>query len=136
MAATSPGHESSSVSREDRPLRFAILHHRTKTGEHWDLLLEPAPGEKLWTWQLHHNPLMAGNEPIEATRIGDHRPIYLTYEGPISGDRGEVTQVDAGKVEWLQRGEGVILVQLAGLRLKGSYTLRWLGQATWDWTCA
>lgn len=29
----------------------------------------------------------------------DHRREYLTYEGPISGDRGHVRRVAAGRIE-------------------------------------
>ena len=35
---------------------------------------------------------------LEAVRIADHRPAYLTYEGPISGDRGTVRRLARGTV--------------------------------------
>jgi hypothetical protein len=38
--------------------------------------------------------------PVEAgdrlDRLPDHRRVYLDYEGPISGGRGEVVRVEAG----------------------------------------
>ena len=33
---------------------------------------------------------------FSARRIADHRPIYLTYEGPISRGRGSVRRLAAG----------------------------------------
>ncbi len=35
---------------------------------------------------------------VEAERIADHRVEYLTYEGPLSGDRGTVTRLARGEV--------------------------------------
>jgi hypothetical protein len=35
---------------------------------------------------------------VAAVRIADHRPAYLTYEGPISGDRGTVRRLASGTV--------------------------------------
>ena len=35
---------------------------------------------------------------LEAARIADHRPAYLTYEGPVSGDRGTVRRLARGTV--------------------------------------
>ena len=76
--------------------RFAILEHDWPS-LHWDFLLEcraafsepvvlaePAPGSE------------ASVEPI-----GDHRLLYLDYEGPVSGNRGTVKCWDAGTFEWI-----------------------------------
>lgn len=35
---------------------------------------------------------------MQLERLPDHRRLYLNYEGPISGDRGEVTPVAAGLI--------------------------------------
>jgi DNA polymerase Ligase (LigD) len=72
--------------------RFVILEH-DHHHLHWDLMLEA--GEVLQTWRLAQPPI----EPpcvIAATILGDHRRIYLEYEGPVSGDRGTVQRWDAG----------------------------------------
>jgi hypothetical protein len=39
-------------------------------------------------------------DSIEIERLADHRYAYLSYQGPISGDRGSVARVAAG---WLDR---------------------------------
>lgn len=77
-------------------MRFAVLHH-DHPSIHWDLLLETAAG--CWTWRLSESPLTA--QVISAERIADHRPLYLDYEGPVSGNRGVVSQVDVGKWVWI-----------------------------------
>jgi hypothetical protein len=77
--------------------RFVILLHVTppesERGTHYDLMLEQ--DGKLLTWAIAEWP-RAGLK-LAATRLPDHRPSYLDYEGPISGNRGEVTRVDAGE---------------------------------------
>jgi hypothetical protein len=69
----------------------------SRTGVHWDLMLES--GDVLHTWALAAEP--APNLPIAAEQLPDHRLIYLDYEGPISGNRGTVTRWDAGRFEVL-----------------------------------
>ncbi len=39
---------------------------------------------------------------IEAERLADHRPVYLEYEGPISGGRGSVRRLERGRVTALE----------------------------------
>lgn len=76
--------------------RFAILTH-DHPFFHWDLLLEVET--VAWTWRLtdHFGATQFDTtEQLDAERIGDHRLHYLTYEGPVSGDRGRVVRVDEG----------------------------------------
>src|SRR5579872_1900952 len=94
--------------------RFAILEHDHPV-LHWDLMLEA--GEVLWTWRLAAPP-QAGVVG-EATRTFDHRPLYLEYEGPVSGNRGRVVGWDRGVFAWEARDEGRIVVRLDGGRLRG-----------------
>lgn len=73
--------------------RFVILEH-DHPELHWDLMLEA--GDVLQTWRLAQPPV-EGVFAIEATRLADHRRIYLDYEGPVSGNRGCVRRWDAGE---------------------------------------
>lgn len=102
-------------------LRFAILHHQVKGGEHWDFLLEHEG--KLLSWQLFHYPLSSGNYPITCRRLADHRLMYLDYEGPVSRDRGHVRRVDSGHFQFEKLDEDHIVVQLSGYHLSGMYEL-------------
>jgi DNA polymerase Ligase (LigD) len=100
------------AEREQEPgRRFAILTH-DHPFFHWDLLLEV--GEVAWTWRLLDEP--GPDREIRAERIGDHRLLYLDYEGPVSGDRGRVARWDAGTYRVTDESESEITVVLTGSR--------------------
>lgn len=103
-------------------MRFVILQH-DHPELHWDLMLQA--GETLRTWRLAQAPEIPGTE-IAATAIGDHRPMYLDYEGPVSGGRGHVVRWDQGTFaeESPVRSEERLVVRLAGKRLKGQAVLQ------------
>lgn len=111
------------------PNRFVILHHQLRGGEHWDLMLEY--GEILATWQLLTEPVGGSVLPIPAKRIGDHRKAYLAYEGPVSGDRGQVRRVDSGTVDIVDFSDDRCLFVLRGGRLSGRFRLQREGA---EWT--
>ena len=79
-------------------------------------------GEVLLTWQLFADPKTA-LPPIPARRIGDHRKAYLSYEGPIGGDRGVVTRVEQGTYRILSVDARGYLLQLEGTWLRGPFEL-------------
>ena len=45
-------------------------------------------------------PVAWDGRPVAAVRLPDHRRRYLTYQGPLSDDRGEVRRVAAATVRW------------------------------------
>ena len=96
--------------------RFAILRHEpgpnSRAGLHWDLMLEPEEGGPLYTWALGRPP--ANGSTIEAEQLAPHRRHYLSYEGPVSGDRGTVRQWDVGALNWLRDSPFEIAVELLG----------------------
>ena len=67
---------------------FVIQQHETDQGIHWDLMLED--GQRLATWQVPVHPGDWLGGPIFCKQLPNHRPIYLTYEGQISNNRGWV----------------------------------------------
>jgi len=84
-------------------LRYVVLRHDYPT-LHWDLLLEAAEPAPCPTWRLPA-PLAVG-EAILAVRLPDHRRLYLTYEGPVSGDRGTVQRERTGHFQILLEEPG------------------------------
>ena len=84
------------------PQRYAVLHHTGHGEPHFDLLIgrfdAPLITLRLPTWPVRGR--------LSLTRLPDHRPIYLDYEGPVSGNRGEVKRVEAGTCDatgdWLR----------------------------------
>ncbi len=79
--------------------RCVLLRHEEPSGAfHFDLLFEEANDCR--------TARLVGN-PFEQTRttggwIAPHRKHYLTYEGPVSGDRGQVHRVAEGTFFLLQ----------------------------------
>ncbi len=71
-------------------LHFVVLHHTNIELPHFDLLFETIPGSDLTTFRVSDWPI---DEGTHATRLRDHRRLYLTYSGPIPGQRGHVSRV-------------------------------------------
>jgi len=99
--------------------RFVILEH-DHPELHWDLMLEAS--EVLRTWKLA-GPPSADHEVLVQSSF-DHRLFYLDYEGPISGNRGNVVRWDEGEFAWLKQEAGEVAVLLTGKRLRGVLRLR------------
>lgn len=79
------------------PLRTVVLRHDLPDGtSHHDWLIERPGTPGLLTFRLAGRPDDPGASELRATRLPDHRPVYLDYEGEIAGGRGRVTRVAAG----------------------------------------
>ena len=92
---------------------------------HWDLLVQR--GEVLRSWRLLESPdrwrSAADSTDLSAEAIGDHRLMYLDYEGPVSRERGQVARWDHGQTEWLTESETSVRLRLSGSRLSGELML-------------
>jgi|ERR1043165_1934250 hypothetical protein len=108
--------------------RFVILEH-DHPHLHWDLMLEA--GEVLQTWRLAQPP----EEPacvIEAEALGDHRQMYLDYEGPVSGNRGTVRRWDVGSYTIEPDSSADVRnLSFEGTRLRGRVFLERLDANRW-----
>ncbi|MEM8758469.1 MAG: hypothetical protein AAGF47_11895 [Planctomycetota bacterium] len=79
---------------------MVVLRHEVPDGSaHFDLLLDTAAAEAgpLMTFRCHRRPDVPQAAPWLAERLPPHRRVYLTYEGPVSGDRGRVSRVASGR---------------------------------------
>ena len=107
----------------ERMPRFVLLFHETPPhfarGAHYDLMLEHE--SVLWTWTLATPPDEISEQVAE--RIDDHRIAYLDFEGSLTGDRGQVTRIDAGEFTFVHCAANRIEFALAGERLQGTATL-------------
>jgi hypothetical protein len=106
--------------------RFAILEH-DRPRLHWDLFLEE--GDHLRAWRLMEPP--RADQTLTAESIADHRLIYLDYEGPVSGGRGEVHRWDGGDYVIQESDDVSLAIVLHGRRLRGNATLRRQDATTW-----
>ena len=99
--------------------RFVLLEHNWN-GVHWDLMLEA--GEILRTWAIDE-PIVSGRDLL-ARALGDHRKMYLEYEGEVGGDRGWVKRVEAGTYRVLEWSDDHVRVELerSSARRRGGST--------------
>lgn len=115
--------------------RYVILRHTlpAESGRHshWDFMLEfgtSEAGAALRTWAIEQDPTSQQSQPAQL--LADHRIAYLTYEGPISGGRGDVVRWDEGTFEVVGPQEcrdvaaDQIEITVTGRRLQGTVELR------------
>jgi hypothetical protein len=102
--------------------RFVLLEHDWE-GVHWDFMLES--GETLRTWAIDA-PIVPGHD-LPARALGDHRRIYLEYEGEISGGRGRVRRLDSGTYRVVDWSAELVRVHVMGSQLAGKLELRYVG---------
>ncbi len=105
--------------------RFVVLEHRWN-GVHWDFMVETRPGGLLRTWAINAEPVPGHDLPARA--LSDHRRDYLTYEGPVSGDRGVVRRWDEGTCVVAVWEDDRVELTLAGAQLTGPLAL-WVSPA-------
>jgi len=91
-----------------------ILEHQLPGGEfHFDWMIdqpEIANEHRLLCWRCGVRPDSPDSIGFIAQRLSNHRVEYLSYEGPISGDRGEVRRVASGEVvEFSLQKTGVVV---------------------------
>ncbi len=84
--------------------RYVVLRHDGVAVPHLDVLVERSPGAALAAWRASRWPVEAG-DVLEAA--ADHRSLYLTFEGALSGGRGVVTRVASGTCRVLVDGDAV-----------------------------
>lgn len=124
--------------------RFVLLYHdcplHYQRPSHWDLMLEES--DLLRTWALETLPRQwaaahartahaysncpsnaAGNE-VAAEQLGEHRRVYLEFEGQLTGDRGAVIRIAAGTYVSEAKSSGRWQLSLSGDTLSGAIALQ------------
>jgi hypothetical protein len=89
--------------------QYVVLHHTGHGPAHYDLMLAMDDVSPLLTWRLPAWPPAPGTS---ATPLPAHRREYLTYEGSVSGDRGEVRRVAEGPFELVSQQVDRIQIRL------------------------
>jgi len=133
--------------------RFVLLYHECppdyQRPSHWDFMLED--GDVLRTWALAQLPrdwqplveqsvsradsheFVAATNTVPAEQLPDHRPMYLDYEGPVSGERGNVTRVESGTYNTGKNSADCLELAIAGRSLQGRITLTRHSSESTDW---
>lgn len=111
--------------------RYVILWHEAGPAlnrpSHFDLLFEEMSDARAW---FVEQVVVSGTE-LAAEELPRHRLHYLTYEGPISRDRGAVSRWDHGEYRLLHASEDHFEVHLHGQRLEGTLQLARRAQKKW-----
>ena len=114
---------------------FVIHLHTGGGGDHYDLMLQRAPGEALATWRVAGDPSeLAVGDDLPAARLADHREAYLTYEGRVSGGRGRVRRIDRGPCRVVRAVPARWEFRLAGEKCIGPFALVQCGEDPERWT--
>lgn len=111
--------------------RFVVLLHSHPDGDHYDLMIENGP--RLATWKFLHPPEAALQKELQGMRIGEHRLIYLDYEGPVSGNRGDVRRHDEGRCEVRVQMDELWEVTFDGRHIRGTFQLQKVDQGREEW---
>jgi len=104
-------------------MNFSILFHKCDSN-HYDFMLEQ--DEALATWQIKEEDLekLKNGNIVKTTKIKNHEKKYLTYEGMISNNRGEVKLFDSGQYEINLWNENEIIFSLKGVKLSGEIFIK------------
>jgi hypothetical protein len=109
--------------------RYVILRHDGVSEPHFDLMLETYPGSQLSTWRISNWPV---ESPTPATRLRDHRRLYLDYEGEIGGHRGFVHRIANGTAE-IDIGEASVwTIRILTGAPPQTFTLKLVDGETWE----
>jgi hypothetical protein len=92
-------------------LRYVVLRHTGYGEDHFDLMFEVSPTDPLMTLRSPVWPIVA---EVRLTPLNEHRREYLTYEGPISGNRGEVKRVAGGIYDLAGDGVAILITFTSG----------------------
>lgn len=116
---TDPGLPPTLFANSAIPIpRFVVLLH-SFPHPHWDWMFEV--NGALATFRSAADcldNLLCGFRQ-SWTQLPPHRLIYLDYEGPVSGNRGEVRKILGGTCQWLKKNDEEILLALSSPEISG-----------------
>jgi hypothetical protein len=113
-------------------MRFVVLHHTgwPQHADHYDLMLQFQSGRSdddliLKTFATESDQFPSGDPANNMARLSDHRRAYLSFEGEVSGNRGNVERVDEGELSDISGDAAMNEIQfvLRGKKLSGRFKL-------------
>jgi hypothetical protein len=134
--------------------RFVLLYHDCppdfERPSHWDLMLESGSALRTWSlarlpkaWGQHRDrtaepysncPPLSNENSVPAEQLADHRLDYLTFEGSLSGNRGQAICIERGNFTTGAESDRFWQVTLAGPICNGRVTLQQSAADTRRWT--
>jgi len=101
--------------------RYVILKHTTPKDVHFDFMLET--GDHLSTWRINIGPEELKTTPAKAEKIFDHKLKFLTYQGPVNNETGNVTTADKGTYLIISETPKKLQIHIKAIILNGTFTL-------------
>jgi bifunctional non-homologous end joining protein LigD len=127
---------SEQIQFGDHP--FAVKEHWASK-LHWDLRLH-CYGRLLLSFALKKSPHLNPDQPLNAVRTPNHNADYLLSERIIVSGYGPTAIWDKGifhvlgtESMTLQLSRGNLKINVIGKRLKGNFSLKWVGPGEHDW---
>jgi len=112
-----------------------VIHYHETSQSHYDFMIERKG--YLETFRVGERDMqrLMGGIIVDSVKINDHRLDYLSYEGPVSCDRGCVRLFDSGEYAEKGSSDSSFILLLNGtvfhglilfLRIKGnSYSMHY-----------
>jgi hypothetical protein len=108
-----------------KPTHFVVQMHTKPDGIHWDFMLEKDAILATWRVELPPNQWSSPKtNPLYLTKIADHDPKFLTYQGPVNNKTGTVKIAEKGKFYVEKWNENTITGRLEGDILNAEFNLQ------------
>ena len=101
-----------------------VIHRHTTVPDHYDLMIEREGYLETYRIDEHDMMLFLQGDEVASEKIGDHGKDYLTYEGPISCDRGHVSLFDEGEYSVERRDADGMVLRVRSKKLEGDISFR------------
>ncbi len=113
-----------------------LLAHENADDHHFDWMLDDPAAPPLRGKLMTFRVMLSSTEwsfpdMFTGERLADHRRAYLTYEGPLTGNRGSVTRVDQGVYHPRLFTPRRFVVDLAMQHFRGTIEATHLQHADW-----
>jgi bifunctional non-homologous end joining protein LigD len=121
-------------SNLDNTGEFVVQKHTKAAHVHWDLMFQA--GNVLQTYRLELPPEKLARQTNTAIKIFDHPLKFLTYEGSVNNNTGNVQIADKGTYQLLVKNDQTWQLLLNGKILKGNFTLKYVAGDCWEFLSA
>ena len=114
-----------------------LIHTLPNEQSHFDWFIDQPEinaEHRLLSFRCHHRPDFSSSSIQLVELLPNHRTAYLTYEGPVSNNRGSVHRVAAGSIlELVKSAHSIsILIQWDSIRIHYTLSRSDPNSSTWQ----